>query len=94
MSEIYCLRYASYLEAMKKTEDSLRRYKKGKISAFSLFGGSGSKDSEEGKDEERVRAQMILDVQALGKDAQTLGVDVDASEAFATLRALATQTSE
>lgn len=79
---------------MKKTEDSLRRYKKGKISAFSLFGNAGSKDAEEGKDEERVRAQIVLDVDALGEDAKRLGVDVDSSEAFAALRATAAHTGE
>jgi len=87
-------RYVAYLDAMKKTEDSLRRYKKGKISAFSLFGGSGSKDGEEGKDEERVRAQIVLDVDALGEDAKLLGVDLEADSAFALLKATATHSGE
>ncbi|KAG8878645.1 hypothetical protein FRB97_002328 [Tulasnella sp. 331] len=87
-------RYIAYIDAMKKTEDSLRRYKKGKISAFSLFGNAGSKDVEEGKDEERVRAQIVLDVDALGDDAKRLGVDVDSSEAFTALKATAAHTGE
>jgi len=79
---------------MKKTEDSLRRYKKGKISAFSLFGGGSTKDNEEGKDEERVRAQMVLDVQALGKEGSSLGVNLETNQAYTALLALATQPPE
>ena len=65
---------------MKKTEESLRRLKKGQKSTFSLF-GSVHKD-DDNRDEERIRTQMILDVEALRKDAQTLGVDIGASESF------------
>lgn len=76
---------------MKKTEESLRRLKKGKLSAFSLFGGgspTAGKD-QESKDEERVRVQMVLDVAALGKDARFLGVDVDNLASFQELEAMA-----
>jgi hypothetical protein len=69
---------------MKKTEDSLRRLKRGKKPTFSLFGGSGAKD-DDGKDEERIRTQMILDVEAFGKDGGLLGVPVDQSESFKAL---------
>ncbi|KIO31284.1 hypothetical protein M407DRAFT_68051 [Tulasnella calospora MUT 4182] len=78
-------RYTAHLGAMKQTKDSLKRYKKG----FSLFGGGGSRDGEEAKDEERLRAQILLDVEAFGEDARRLGVAVDASEAYAKLRAAA-----
>lgn len=76
---------------MKKIEDSLRRYKKGKKSAFSLFGVSATSQSEEEKDEGRIRAQMMLDVQALGRDAASLGVDLERSVAYGSLRDMAAQ---
>lgn len=66
---------------MKKTEESLRRRKMGKKSAFSLFGTPTTKD-DEGRDEERIRMQMILDVVAFGKDAELLGIDTGACESF------------
>ena len=75
---------------MKKTEESLRRLKKGQRSTFSLFGGSSAAREDEARaDEEKIRAQMILDVEALGKEAETLGVDVNASESYRTLSELA-----
>ncbi|KAJ6625598.1 oligomeric golgi complex component, COG2-domain-containing protein [Mycena sp. CBHHK59/15] len=76
-------RYLYYLTAMKKTEESLRRLKKGKKSTFSLFGGSAKDD--DGRDEERIRKQMILDVEAFGKDGQLLGVPIEQSESFKSL---------
>ncbi|KAJ7783230.1 COG complex component [Mycena metata] len=81
--EAVAQRYVYHLTGMKKTEDSLRRLKKGKKPTFSLFGG-GAKD-DDGKDEERIRMQMILDVEAFGKDGQLLGVSLDQSESFKSL---------
>ena len=73
---------------MKKTEVSLRRLKKGRTSTFSLFGGGSSND--DGKaDEEKIRAQMILDVTAFGKDAASLGVVLENSATYQTLKDLA-----
>jgi len=69
---------------MKKTEESLRRLKKGKKTGFSLF-SSGSTPADDGKDEERIRHQMALDVEAFGKDATALGVDVEECQAFVQL---------
>ena len=69
---------------MRKTEEALKRLKKGKKSAFSLFGSTNS--TEEGKDEERIRTQMALDVEAFGKDAKSLHVDVDTNQNFRILR--------
>ncbi|KAJ6586972.1 COG complex component [Mycena vulgaris] len=77
-------RYIYHLTGMKKTEDSLRRLKKGKKSTFSLFGGSTKED--DGQDEERIRTQMILDVEAFGKDGQLLGVSLDESDSFKSLK--------
>lgn len=69
---------------MKKTEESLRRLKKGKKTGFSLF-GPGSAQADDGKDEERIRSQMALDVGAFGKDAIALGVDVEGCQEFVQL---------
>jgi len=74
-------RYISYLTAMRKTEESLKRLKKGKKSAFSLFGSA-----EEGRDEERIRAQMSLDAEAFGKEAKSLHVNVDTNQNFRILK--------
>jgi hypothetical protein len=83
-------RYIYFLTAMKKTEESLRRLKKGKRSAFSLFGSaSASKDDDSRADEEKIRIQMILDVDAFGKDAESLGVSVNESSTFRALKELA-----
>jgi len=77
-------RYLNYLSVMKKTEESLRRLKKGKKTGFSLF-GSGSAPGDDGKDEERIRHQMVLDVRAFGKDASALGVDIGGCQEFVQL---------
>lgn len=70
---------------MKKTEESLRRLKKGKKTGFSLF-GSGPATTDDGKDEERIRYQMAIDVEAFGKDAIALGVDVEECQAYVQLQ--------
>lgn len=73
---------------MKKTEESLRRLKKGKKAGFSLFSGGGTSAQDDGKDEERIRQQMIIDVDAFGKDAEALGVEVHSVAAFSALRGM------
>ncbi|KAF8161129.1 COG complex component [Crassisporium funariophilum] len=78
-------RYISYLTAMKKTEESLKRLKKGKKSPYSLFGNMTS-PSDEGRDEERIRNQMVLDAEAFGRDAQSLQVDVETNQSFLILK--------
>ncbi|KAJ3548647.1 hypothetical protein NM688_g5267 [Phlebia brevispora] len=88
--EIVAQRYIYFLTAMKKTEESLRRLKKGKRSAFSLFGSSSTASNDDGRaDEEKIRRQMVLDVEAFGKDARTLGVAVDESATYRALKDLA-----
>ncbi|TFY54551.1 hypothetical protein EVJ58_g8796 [Rhodofomes roseus] len=87
--EIVAQRYIHFLSAMRKTEESLRRLKKGKKSAFSLFGGSTAKDDDGRADEEKIRAQMMLDVAAFGLDAESLGVAVQHSETFKVLEEMA-----
>ncbi len=75
---------------MKKTEESLRRLKKGKKSAFSLFGSSTSGKDDDGRaDEEKIRTQMILDVEAFGKEAQSFGVEIEKSSTYQSLKELA-----
>jgi conserved oligomeric Golgi complex subunit 2 len=70
---------------MKKTEESLRRLKKGKKNTFSLFGASTSGGDDQALDEERIQAQMILDVEAFGKDSKSLGIELDESQSFKSL---------
>ncbi|KAI0688177.1 COG complex component [Cytidiella melzeri] len=83
-------RYIYFLTAMKKTEESLRRLKKGKKSAFSLFGSSTSAGNDDGRaDEEKIRTQMILDVEAFGKEAESFGVAIDSSGTYRSLKELA-----
>lgn len=92
--EVACGRYAYYLAAMKKTEESLKRLKRGQTSAFSLFGRSGGNQQEdERRDEERIRVQTILDVNAFGKDAESLGVDILACRTFVALQEMAHNTT-
>lgn len=81
--ETVCQRYIQYLTAMKKTEESLRRLKKGKRSTLSIFGSAAGKD--DGKDEERIRAQMILDVEAFKTEGEALGVDMQSMDSFIAL---------
>ncbi|KAI0935302.1 hypothetical protein AcV7_003779 [Taiwanofungus camphoratus] len=88
--EIVTQRYIYFLSAMKKTEESLRRLKKGKKSTFSLFSGSNSVKDDDGRaDEEKIRTQMILDVEAFGRDAESLGVPVRQNEVFKSLEDMA-----
>lgn len=89
-------RYTGHLAGMKKTEDSLRRYNKSKRSTFMLFGANSASGAaagdKGGRDELRIRAQMVLDVETLGKNARSLGsmINVDGSEEYKELMALTT----
>ncbi|PPQ67248.1 hypothetical protein CVT25_005832 [Psilocybe cyanescens] len=78
-------KYINYLVAMKKTEEGLKRLKKGKKSTFSLFGNVPNLN-DEAKDEERIRNQMILDVEAFGKDGESLQIKVDTNKHFMALK--------
>ncbi|KAF8313136.1 hypothetical protein DL93DRAFT_2168071 [Clavulina sp. PMI_390] len=90
------IKYRLFLDGMKKTEDSLRRYNKSKRSTFMLFGAANSAaaaagDDREARDEQRVRSQIALDVETLAKNARALGglIDVDGSPEYAELLASA-----
>jgi hypothetical protein len=80
------LRYTFYLASWKKAEESLRRINKSQKSTFSLFGSARPAKDDKARDDERIRTQMIIDVNAFGQDAQALGVDVEACETFRALR--------
>jgi hypothetical protein len=83
-----CARYAAYVGLWRKQEESLRRLNRAQKSTFSLFGGGKPAAGDRARDDERVRTQMIVDVNAVGQDAGTLGVDVESCEAFVALRDL------
>jgi len=78
-------RYISYLTAIKKAEEPLKRLKKKTRPTFSLFGTSPNVN-DDAKDEERIRSQMILDVESFGEDAQASGVDVGSNPHFGSLK--------
>jgi hypothetical protein len=85
LAPLIACRYISYLTAIKKAEEPLKRLKKKTRPSYSLFGTSPNVN-DDAKDEERIRCQMILDVQSFGKDAQSLGVDIDSNSHFASLK--------
>ncbi|KAG9087523.1 hypothetical protein FRC06_002496 [Ceratobasidium sp. 370] len=82
-------KYTSLLLKMKQAEQSLRRVKR--VPTFSLFGGKSV--AEEERDEERIRAQMMRDVEALGDEARTLGLGLaevtERSEGYKELKRVA-----
>lgn len=81
--------YASVLISVRKSDESLRKIRKSRKTPFSLFGGSsaGSKAaSEEAKDEDNIKLQILLDVEGLRKDAESMGVKVKESKAWVELK--------
>ncbi|KAL5507537.1 hypothetical protein ACEPAH_6993 [Sanghuangporus vaninii] len=78
-------KYLSQLAGMRRAEESLRRLKIGKRHGFSFFGGSGPGPDEDNRDDERLRAQLILDVTAFGQDAEALGVNLENCTSFKAL---------
>jgi hypothetical protein len=69
--------YTNILITVRKTEDLVRRVRKGKKSTFSLFGSSNDQSLTAEEEDDRFRKQMLVDVEALGKDAESLGVSVE-----------------
>ncbi|ESK97090.1 conserved oligomeric golgi complex subunit 2-like [Moniliophthora roreri MCA 2997] len=80
-------RYAYYITAIKKAEESLSRFKKGQKKTFSLF-GSREDENQQSRDEERIRVQITLDVEAFEKDARSLGAKLEESQSFKALSEL------
>lgn len=78
---------------MRKNKEALIRMKKGARTGRSMFGkGSGTSAQDEfNRDEERLRAQMVLDVDRLGKDAEALGATLDEVTSYQALTVLAAQ---
>ena len=66
----------------------MKRLKKGNKSTFSMFGSAASAKDDEGRDEERIRAQMIIDVDAFGREALVLGVQPDKHDSYRSLKEL------
>lgn len=82
--------YYTQVVKTKKQEEALRRLKQPKrATGFSLFGGGVGRGQDDSKADERIQAQIVLDVETLGKDAASLGVDVESSEAYRMLKASA-----
>jgi hypothetical protein len=79
------LRYIAYLASWKKAEESLRRLQRNQKATFSLFGSAKSNKDDKARDDQRIRTQMILDVQAFGQDAESLGVDIRAFDSYSSL---------
>ena len=74
-------RYTSILVSVQKTEDLLRRHRKGKKSTFSLFGSASNTSAVSiEEEEERFKQQMIVDIRAFGKASENLGVVPESPE--------------
>ncbi|KAJ9098237.1 hypothetical protein QFC21_004566 [Naganishia friedmannii] len=70
--------YTSILISVRKTEELLRRHRKGKKTGFSLFGSSTTNTVPTVEEEEqRFRKQMMTDILALAKEAEKLGFAVE-----------------
>lgn len=84
-------RYITLLATLKKQEESLQRLKKkSKGGGFSFFGGSSTNQEEGNGEEDKISMQLVLDVEAFGRDAQSLGTDVRGTESFRELVELTT----
>ena len=46
----------------------------------------GSTQTDDSRDEERIQTQMILDVEAFGKEAQFLGIEIEKNEHYVILK--------
>lgn len=81
--------YFMQLEVMKGKEKSLRRYRQPKKQTGILGNlrmGGGGQDDDPSVADERIEAQIVLDVETLGRQAAALGVDTAKSEAFQRLK--------
>ncbi|KAM0752493.1 COG complex component [Meredithblackwellia eburnea MCA 4105] len=78
-------RYAVILTDTKKTQAGLRWLKKGR-QGLSFF-GRGTAPAEDGSEEEdKVKLQMLLDIDTLVNEASTIGVSIEGSHAYEALR--------
>lgn len=74
-------------------EESLRRHQRAQKTTFSLFGSGRQSKEDQNRDDERVRTQMVLDVDAFGNDAQSLGVHIRQVNAYISLLDIVNTTS-
>ncbi|KAJ9114193.1 hypothetical protein QFC20_001709 [Naganishia adeliensis] len=73
--------YTSILVSVRKTEDLLRRHRKGKKAGFSLFASSSSNSGPSVEEEEqRFKQQMTADIMALAKEIEKLGISLETTE--------------
>ena len=68
--------------------------KKSKGGGFSFFGGSSTNQEEGNGEEDKISMQLVLDVEAFGRDAQSLGTDVRGTQSFRELVELTTTKSD
>ncbi|KAF7726149.1 Conserved oligomeric Golgi complex subunit 2 [Apophysomyces ossiformis] len=73
------------LTNLKKTEDSLKKLKKGKKNAVKPVLGSGSSEVVM-SDEDKIRLQIYLDVLQIGEQLALLGIDKSKFECYDKLR--------
>jgi len=81
--------YFMQLELTKGTEKSLRRLvrqPKRQAGFSSILSRGGSQEENPSAADERIEAQIVLDVETLGRQAAALGVDVEKSEAYQRLK--------
>lgn len=73
--------YTSILVSVRKTEDLLRRHRKGKKAGFSLFASSTTNTGPSVEEEEqRFKQQMTADVMALAKEIEKMGISLKPAE--------------
>jgi len=73
------------LSSQHRATDSLRWLKKGR-QGLSFFGRGPGAAEDPSTDDDKVKLQMQLDINALADDALSIGVDVSTSVAFEGLR--------
>jgi len=83
-------KYLAILINVQRSEDSLRKLKKGKH-GFSIFNRNSTPDSNKSEplvedDDLKVKVQLKLDVQRLELDSIRLGADLSASKSFLELK--------
>ncbi|CAG8507539.1 9713_t:CDS:10 [Paraglomus brasilianum] len=81
----YCNRASELLTSLKKTEEALKRLKKGKsakaTATNTLFSSFLSDDSGM-SDEDKIRLQILLDVKQFGKELMNLEIDPEQLEGY------------
>jgi len=81
------------LATVKKTEDSLMRLKKTKRKgkAGEQQGGEGTEGKSARTDEDKIRLQLLLDVQEYGRIISSLGIDANSVSSYSELLEMVAQ---